>query len=95
MGPFLQTINLCIEKSRDVIGSEVKFFGSRPLADTDFLESDECFLVSQEEGYATVHWGDHPHETLKLSEGRRTNIVMTLWFRDPARTKAASRTCYQ
>jgi hypothetical protein len=61
---------------------------------TSKVTAPELFLVSQEPGYATIHFGDHPHETMPLTSGTRTNIVMTYIYKDPARSEASMRTCY-
>ena len=105
------TVNMCLEKQADTTtGSQVMFYGTRSLTttttsntaddddgdDNDSRQGDDfCFLVNQEEGYATLHWGEHPHETLPLQSGKRTNIVLTLLYKDKSRSKAGSRTCYQ
>ena len=52
------------------------------------------FLVRQEQGCATLHWGHHPHETTPLVAGERTNIILTYCFNDPAKSNAANRSCY-
>lgn len=95
------TLNLCLEKSPDTTGSHVLFHGIKSLDLQDgSVDSDDQeplpkkFLVKQEQGFATIHWGDHLHETTPLFSGKRTNIVMTLCYKDPARSKALSRTCY-
>lgn len=61
---------------------------------TGRLGPPERFLVRQEAGYATIHYGDHPHETTALRRGSRTNIVATFWYTDPGRSDVATRTCY-
>ena len=93
------TVNLCLEKTSDAAGSQVSFHGTKPLANLDRQPDDDKdssfrFLVDQEAGYATLHWGSHPHETTSLTSGKRTNIVMTYCYRDPTRSDAATRTCY-
>jgi hypothetical protein len=90
------TINMCLEASDDIKGSQVKFYGTKNLHDVTPLknQSGSAFLVEQRPGYATIHWGDHPHETLPIECGRRTNIIMTLMFTDKSRSQAANRTCY-
>ena len=60
----------------------------------DHTMEAEKFLVRQEPGYATIHYGDHPHETTALRRGSRTNIVATYWYTDPGRSDVATRTCY-
>jgi hypothetical protein len=55
---------------------------------------EDRFLVPQREGYATIHFGDHPHETTPLRRGSRTNIILTYLYTDPTRSDAASRSCY-
>ena len=60
------------------------------------LESEQRnqFLVPQRPGYATIHYGDHPHETTPLFQGSRTNIILTYLYTDPTRSDAAFRSCY-
>lgn len=90
------TVNMCLEKSQDVKGSQVRFYGRKsfhgvlPVKE----EPSAVILVEQRQGYATIHWGDHPHETLPIACGRRTNIILTFLFKDKARSQAANRTCY-
>jgi hypothetical protein len=96
------TVNICIEKSPNATGSRVKFYGTMAMKnverdstpDDKEASSEFCFLVDQEPGYATIHWGGHPHETMRLESGTRTNIVMTFWYVDKSRSKAGMRTCY-
>mmetsp|Transcript_8355 Transcript_8355/g.15409 ORF Transcript_8355/g.15409 Transcript_8355/m.15409 type:complete len:267 (+) Transcript_8355:88-888(+) len=52
------------------------------------------FLVMQTPGFATIHFGDHPHETTPLYKGSRTNVILTLWYTDPNRSDVATRACY-
>ena len=52
------------------------------------------FYVSQKPGYATIHFGDHTHETTALHHGSRTNIILTYVYTDPNRSDVATRTCY-
>jgi len=106
MDPSDITINICLEKSEGTNGSHVLFHGTQDLigaherlaaADDDDGDGEakpDKFLVSQEEGYATIHWGHHLHETTPLESGRRTNIVLTYWFTDPSKSGVLSRTCY-
>ena len=58
------------------------------------LVEEDRFLVSQEPGYATIHFGDHPHETTSLRHGSRTNIILTYVYTDPNRSDVATRSCY-
>jgi hypothetical protein len=95
------TINICLEKTSDSAGSHVLFHGTRSLVDDiEVTDPDDMeplpskFLVKQEQGYATIHWGDHLHETTPLFSGKRTNIIMTLCYKDSSKSTAASRTCY-
>lgn len=55
---------------------------------------DNRFYVSQKPGYATIHFGDHTHETTALHHGSRTNIILTYVYTDPNRSDVATRTCY-
>ena len=56
--------------------------------------TEDRFLVSQTPGYATIHFGDHPHETTHLRSGSRTNIILTYLYTDPTRSDASTRSCY-
>ena len=98
------TVNLCLEKEESVEGSQVLFYGTQQLQNTTTTtttttssadgDSHLRFAVDAEPGYATVHWGHHPHETLAMtgSGGRRTNIILTYCFKK--NSKAMNRTCY-
>ena len=89
------TVNMCLEKTDDTQGSEVLFYGRKPLVDDrDAPRATAKFLVAQEPGFATIHWGAHLHETMALRSGKRTNIVLTYCYRDPSRSEAHKRTCY-
>jgi hypothetical protein len=95
------TLNICLEKTPDTTGSHVLFHGTKKLVvekEPANFDDDEPlpnkFLVKQEQLYVTIHWGDHLHETTPLFSGKRTNIVMTLCFKDAKRSKALARTCY-
>jgi hypothetical protein len=56
--------------------------------------NDNRFYVSQKPGYATIHFGDHTHETTALHHGSRTNIILTYVYTDQNRSDVATRTCY-
>jgi hypothetical protein len=90
------TVNMCLEKSDDAQGSHVRFYGTKPIgkAERDTTTEPLSFLVRQDAGYATIHWGSHLHGTTPLLSGTRTNIVLTFWFTDPKRSDVASRNCY-
>jgi hypothetical protein len=94
------TVNMCLEKSDDTEGSHVLFHGTKSLTNVPEASSSNSspppgtFLVRQDAGYATIHWGDHLHETMPLKSGRRTNVVLTFWYKDASRSDVASRTCY-
>lgn len=90
------TVNMCLEKTSETQGSQVLFYGAKSLrggknADTPVVEK---FLVEQKAGFATIHWGAHPHETLALTSGKRTNIVVTYCYRDPKKSQSHKKTCY-
>jgi len=94
MDPSDITVNMCLESS-GVTGSEVKFYGTPQLENTLQGSTDiKSFLVKQEAGFATIHWGRHPHSTMPLTTGRRTNIVLTYCYTDPNKSGALMRTCY-
>lgn len=94
------TINLCLNKSDDCRGSQVLFYGTKALHGIDNSEKNslvqppEKFLVNQEMGYATMHWGDHPHETTMLEAGYRTNVILTYCYTDKTRSNVSKRSCY-
>lgn len=58
------TINLCL-KNENVQGTIIKF-GAK----------NHCINIP--ENYACIHFGDVPHETTPLVQGKRTNVV--LWY---------------
>jgi len=107
------TVNLCLEKSEDVKGSMVMFYGTQKLHDLHVEEvhgddddgehhqekeeengTSTTFLVDQKEGYATIHWGNHPHEVTPLEAGKRTNVILTYCYTDKSRSDVATRCCY-
>jgi len=50
--------------------------------------------VQPESGWATVHWGRHPHLVTALRRGQRTNIILTFCFVDPAKSTANKSDCF-
>jgi len=95
------TVNICLEKSADCVGSQVVFYGSQQLRVMEEVtinprinEEIEEFTVEQEQGYATIHYGHHPHKTLDLLQGQRTNVVLTYCYKDDQRSDVKSRLCY-
>jgi hypothetical protein len=58
------------------------------------LENNNIFAVKTHPGYATLHWGYHPHQTLPLLRGERTNIVVTFCYKDKQKSTVSSRACY-
>jgi hypothetical protein len=103
------TINMCLEKSIDAQGSHVLFHGIQPLVSSirggppppqqqqqpqRGPPPPAQFLVAQEPGFATIHWGHHPHETTALTQGRRTNIILTYCYTDPLKSDVSLRNCY-
>jgi hypothetical protein len=54
---------------------------------------EEVFYVKQTSGKVLVHFGAHPHETMPLTAGKRTNVIMTFVYKDKSKS-GASRTCY-
>jgi len=79
------TVNMCLHKSTDCVGSLVVFH----------FEQRGSLAVEQLPGYATIHRGDIAHETTELLRGSRTNVILTYFFKDTSRSKAAPRTCYK
>lgn len=98
MDPSDITINICLEKSDNVEGSDVMFYGTKKLNDVVDYESKTTefrFLVPQEAGYATIHFGDHPHETRPLLKGgKRTNVIITYCYVDESKSDVKKRSCY-
>ena len=97
MDPSDITVNMCMKKTNDVEGSFVMFHGTQKLRNVEPKSEDPgfCFLVPQEEGYATIHFGNHPHETTPLLKGgQRTNIVLTYCYIDESRSDVNKRSCY-
>lgn len=100
MDPSDITINICLE-SDNVTGSQVVFYGVQTLdnvtatSTSDNDDNDEYeFLVDQKEGYCTIHYGKHPHKTLPLLSGQRTNVILTYCYKDNTKTDVSTRTCY-
>jgi hypothetical protein len=97
MDPSDITVNMCIEKTDDVEGSQVLFHGTKKLesSNSNYIDDSKSFMVPQEEGFATIHFGSHPHETLPLIKGgRRTNIILTYCYKDKSRSDVDKRNCY-
>lgn len=94
--PSDMTVNMCLEKTNDVEESQVLFYGTQELEGVAAEKKhDDPFLVEQIPGYATVHWGHHPHQTMAMKAGgRRTNIILTYCYVDSTRSDVASRSCY-
>ena len=93
------TVNLNLERTNDLKGSQVKFYGTKKLKNVVQIiqekgREEEVFLVDTPLGFCTIHWGAHPHEVTPLERGRRTNIVMTYIFKDKSKSDA-TRNCYE
>jgi hypothetical protein len=92
------TVNMCLEKTDDVKDSHVLFYGTQALEgvpQNGETEPSFQFMVEQVPGYATIHWGHHPHETMPMTGGgKRTNIVLTYCYCDSSRSNVGSRLCY-
>lgn len=110
------TVNLCLERSANLEGSQVLFFGRKPLlrhADgkdssdgsnssdggtaataADGAAAPEQFLVGAAAGWATVHWGAHPHLVTTLRTGQRTNVVLTYCFAEAGKSTATKGDCF-
>ena len=102
MDPSDITVNLCLERSDDLAGSQVLFHGHQRLPKSPNglpsppQHATDKFLVGATAGWATIHFGFHPHEVTRLVAGRRTNIVLTYCFKDPGKSEYMNRTetCY-
>jgi len=53
------------------------------------------YLVTSRIGFATIHWGKHPHLVTPLEKGIRTNVIMTMCFVDKNKSKAMKTDCFQ
>lgn len=89
------TVNLCLDQSPDFRGSQIVFYGTRHLVgpiqlcssgvgDCDCMRpvDDAAFCVATRRHHAMVHFGAHPHETLPLEAGTRTNCVLTFRYKE-------------
>lgn len=75
------------------------FFGKQSLkakqVEEEEIEENVNYLVTSQIGYATIHWGKHPHLVTVLEKGIRTNVIMTLCFKDKSKSKATKSDCFQ
>lgn len=106
MDPSDITVNMCLFASSDMQGSFVRFYGhecleSRTEEPSTLLKasrkgaiSTPSFATRQIPGFASIHWGHHPHETTRLEMGERTNVILTYCFKDSNRSTVANRSCY-
>lgn len=98
MDPSDITINMCLHKAKDTRGSYVLFYGTKQLLQGGTAAAGGAdtarFLVPQIPGFATIHFGDHFHETTSLRRGSRTNIILTYLYTDTTRSDASTRNCY-
>ena len=89
------TLNMCLQCTENMEGSQVLFYGTCQLHGITTSEQvPRVFAVRQKPGYATLHWGHHPHQTLPLRKGKRTNIVVTYCYKEKTKSTFRSRTCY-
>jgi len=87
---FYGSQNLCLV---DNGANEEKKDGEENEQKVDDATSDFQFLVEQEAGFATIHFGGHAHETMPLKSGNRTNIVFTYCYTDESKSEA-TRICF-
>ncbi|GMI01145.1 hypothetical protein TrVE_jg7617 [Triparma verrucosa] len=93
------TVNICLERTEDLGGSQIMFYGAKQLKSSTSSSTpstpteEEVFLVDTRLGCCTIHYGAHPHETSVLTSGERTNIVLTFVYADQNKS-GADRTCY-
>jgi hypothetical protein len=110
------TVNMCLEGNTNYqTGSQVVFYGKQALHNIDVREKTsassqtaeekdpDVFCVDQLQGYATIHWGCHPHMTTPLltkEEGsdsgctKRTNIILTYCFKKKDRKRVLNQNCF-
>mmetsp|Transcript_15911 Transcript_15911/g.32488 ORF Transcript_15911/g.32488 Transcript_15911/m.32488 type:complete len:233 (+) Transcript_15911:47-745(+) len=95
------TVNVNLERTPDMKGSQIMFYGAKnlrgvPAGGGDAVPSSgpsSRFLVDTKLGWCTIHYGSHPHETTALEGGERTNLVLTFVYKDESKSEA-NRTCY-
>lgn len=103
------TVNLCLDRSENLEGSHVLFFGSkdiRGIVDINNAQTSDPgsssfetakkanFRVAAKKGWASIHWGQHPHMVTSLEKGQRTNVVLTYCFVEASRSLAMKSACF-
>jgi hypothetical protein len=70
------TINLCLEKTADVRGSQVLFFHP-PLAGQEQPGDDRIALTLEHQvGQVAIHSGTHWHRTVPIEAGERASLIV-------------------
>lgn len=90
------TVNVCLERSEDLEGSQIVFYGSKRIRCVEPFEEkqeEDGFLIDTKLGCCSIHWGAHPHEVTPLKRGRRTNVIFTMAYKDAAKSEK-DRICY-
>jgi hypothetical protein len=71
------TLNICLELSGDVLGSEVLFFKApRAGEEQPSDETDVVGLYAHRLGHAVLHTGDHWHRTVPIERGSRACLIV-------------------
>lgn len=80
------TLNICLERSDDLEGTEVVFHGTEGLKHPKlnhtptFMPYDKAkTLVNVPKGWVAIHRGCHAHETTPLRQGHRLSVIC--WFK--------------
>merc|ERR1712194_715631 len=80
------TLNICLERSDDLQGTEVVFHGTEDLngpklnTTPSFMPYDELkSSVNVPQGWVAIHRGCHVHETAPLRQGYRLSVIC--WFK--------------
>merc|ERR1711862_234799 len=76
MDPSDITINMCLEKSNDVIGSEVVFYGTQKLVNNNVINNDQSNLqnknnkttTTQNEDYCCDNNHDNQYEFMLIKK---------------------------
>lgn len=77
------TVNLCLG-APGIVGTDLVFYGNKPLrwpaAYRRAKPHDHEVTATPAPGWAMVHLGSHPHQTMPLVAGERFNVV--IWYHE-------------
>jgi hypothetical protein len=89
------TLNICLEKSDDLKGTDVVFHGSEALSSLPKLNFGSLVgpvdqlrtSINVPAGWVAIHRGRHAHETTSLQQGSRLSVIC--WFKYVLNTEMA------